>query len=136
MKARNHQKRKRNSVAKGVVCVIDGDEGIRNSLRLLLDTLGIRTNTFPSAEEFLDHLNGGRPSLLITELSLPGISGFELKETLDGKGIRIPVIGLTSDADSQKRREASRLGFLELIEKPFVHWSVVDRVQKTLGLPS
>ena len=120
---------------RGAVCVIDGDQGIRNSLYMLLGTLGIGAATFSTAEEFLEHLNGERPSILITELALPGMSGFELKEALDGKEIRIPVIGLTSESNPEKRREASRLGFLELVEKPFVYWSVVERVQQALGVP-
>ena len=117
------------------VCVIDGDQGIRNSLYMLLGTLGIGATTFSTAEEFLSRLNGERPSFLITELALPGMSGFELKEALNQKEILIPVIGLTSESDRKKRRKAARLGFLDLVEKPFVYWSVVDRVQQTLGVP-
>ena len=121
---------------RGKVCVIDGDQGIRNSLYMLLGTLGIGAATFSTAEEFLSRLDSERPSFLITELALPGMSGFELKETLDQKGVLIPVIGLTSEATEKRRRQASRLGFLELVEKPFVYWSVVERVQQTLGVPS
>ena len=112
--------------------MIDGDQGIRNSLYMLLGTLGIRAATFSTAEEFLDRLNGERPSFLITELTLPGMNGFELKEALDQKGIQIPVIGLTSEAGRQKEQEASRLGFLELVEKPFVYWRVVERIRMSV----
>ena len=116
----------------GAVCVIDGDRGIRNSLYMLLGTLGTKAATFSSAEEFLGGLDRERPSFLITELELPGITGFQLKEALNDRGIQIPVIGLTGEADGQKRKEASRLGFLELVEKPFVYWSVVKRVKELL----
>ena len=119
----------------GVVCVIDGDEGIRNSLQALLGTLGIKSATFSTAENFLDDLNGERPSFLITELDLPGIGGFELKEALDQKGIHIPIIALTGEADEEKNQRASRLGFLELVEKPIIYWSVVERIHQTLGVP-
>ncbi len=127
--------RKSNPSIQGVVCEIDGDHGIRNSLVTLLGTLGVRAATFSTAEEFLDRLNGERPSFLIAELALPGMGGFELKEALDQKGILIPVIGLTSEADEKEKRQAFRLGFLELVEKPFVYWSIVERVQETLGSP-
>ena len=118
----------------GAACVIDGDQGIRNSLQVLLGTLGVTAVTFSTAEEFLDRLNGEMPSFLITELALPGMTGFELKEALDRKGAQIPVIGLTSYAGPQIKEEAFRLGFLDLIEKPFVYWMVVERIQKTLGI--
>jgi len=129
------QKEAGTSSIRGTVCVIDGDEGIRNSLYMLLGTLGIGATTLSTAEEFLGRPNGEMPSFLITELALPGMSGFELKEALNERGIQIPVIALTSESDREKRRKAARLGFLELVEKPFVYWSVVDRVQQTLGDP-
>lgn len=126
------EKRELGASVGGVVCVIDGDRGIRNSLYVLLATLGTKAATFPSAEEFLDGLSGEEPSFLITELALPGMNGFQLKRALDDRGIHTPVIGLTGDADERKRREASQLGFLELVEKPFVYWSVVERVNRLL----
>ena len=134
MKTETHEKRAEYSLD-GAVCVVDADQGIRNSLYMLLGTLGIKAVTFPTAEEFLDRLNGEKPSFLITELALPGMSGFELKEALNGEGIQIPVIGLTGEEARRNRKKAVRLGFLELVEKPFVYWSIVERVRQTLGTP-
>lgn len=114
------------------VCVIDGDQGIRNSICTLLGTLGIRAISFSSAEEFLEKVDIERPQFLILELALPGMSGFELKERLNEKGLRVPCIALTCETDKKKKREADRLGFLDLVEKPFVYWRVVDQIQRTL----
>ncbi len=119
----------------GTVCVIDGDQGIRNSLYMLLGTLGLRASTFATAEDFLDRLGSERPSFLIVELGLPGIGGFELKQILDDRGVRIPVIGLTGEVNSAMRTRAYRLGFLDLVEKPFVYWSVVKRVGERVDAP-
>ena len=116
----------------GAVCVVEGDPGIRKSLYMLLATLGVSVVTFSTAEDFLAWVNAERPGFLITELELPGEGGFELKRALDERGIRVPVLGLTGEVNQNNTREASRLGFLELIEKPFVYWSVVERVQQTL----
>jgi FixJ family two-component response regulator len=129
------QRKKIKSSVQGAVCVIDGDQGIRHSLYMLLGTLGVRVIAFSTAEDFLDCLNSERPAFLITELALPGMSGFELKEALDDQGIQIPVMGLTADVDPGNGREASRLGFLDLVEKPFVYWSIVEQVQQAMGLP-
>lgn len=116
----------------GKVCVIDGDQGVQHSLHVLLRTLGVDAVTFSTAEELLNRVNGDRPAFLIVELKLPGMDGFELQEELARRGIHIPVIGLTAESDSRKNAEATRLGFLDLVEKPFVHWSVVERVQQAL----
>lgn len=123
-------------VAEGPVCVIDGDEGVRGSLDALLRTLSVQVVTFASAEEFLEHLEEGVPSFLITDLSLPGMTGLELLELLHSRNIHIPALGLTEGSDADLEEEASRLGVLGLLEKPFVYWAVVQRVQETLGLPS
>ena len=119
----------------GAVCVVDGDEGVRESLRALLRTLGVGVLAFATAEEALARIGEVRPTCLIVELSLPGKSGMELLERLLEQGVRIPTIGLTWDADSRTREQAARLGLLDLVEKPFVHWTVISRVEEVLARP-
>ena len=116
----------------GSVCVIDGDQGIRNSICTLLGTLGIRAIPFSSAEEFLERADLEHPIFLIFELALPGMSGFELKERMDERGLRVPCVALTGESDNKKKSEADRLGVLDLVEKPFVYWRVVDQIKHTL----
>lgn len=123
-------------VVGGPVCVIDSDEGVRGSLDALLNTLQVQVVTFSSAEEFLEHLEDGIPSFLITELSLPGMTGLELLAILHSRDIHVPALGLTEGFDAETEEEASRLGVLGLLEKPFVYWAVVKQVQDTLGLPN
>jgi FixJ family two-component response regulator len=119
----------------GAVCVIDGDGGVRESLHALIGTLPVTVLTFSSAEEFLAHLDGGIPALLITELDLPGMSGFKLLEVLGSRSIHIPVLGLTCERDAEQEVVASRLGVVDLLEKPFLYWAVIQRIQEILGLP-
>ena len=116
----------------GTVCVIDGDEGVRTSLLTLLETLPVKVVAFSSAEEFLDHVDSGAPSFLITEINLPGIGGFELLEVLRSRGIFLPAIAITVEASPARAREAARLGLLHLVEKPFVYRKVMTLVQDTL----
>lgn len=115
--------------------MIDGDEGVRNSLRTLLGTLRVEVLAFSSAEEFLLWVERGRPSCLITEVALSGMSGFQLMDALHTRGVRLPTIGLTLEADAEETREAARVGLLDLVEKPFVYRPVVERVREALGLP-
>jgi FixJ family two-component response regulator len=117
-----------------LVCVVEGDPGIRDSLMILLRTLGVKVLAFESAEDLLGHLEECSPAFLITELALPGISGLELKAALDHHGMRIPILGLTENVDEGTREEAGRLGFLDLVEKPFVSRAVLQRVQEALGV--
>jgi FixJ family two-component response regulator len=123
----------RNPPIAAPVCVIDSDEGVRDSISVLLGTLGLRVVVFPAPEAFLDWIETGQPSLLITELMLSGMNGFELKEVLETRGLRFPVIGLTGELSTARKRRAVRSGFLDLIEKPFMSQLVLARVQEALG---
>ncbi len=125
----------RDTTLQGAVCVIDGDQGIRNSLLMLLGTMGVTVVAFERAEDLLTGLTGPWPALLITELALPGMGGFELKEALDARHVSTPVLGMTEDVTPGSRERAARLGFVELVEKPFVSRSVLRWVQAVLGLP-
>jgi FixJ family two-component response regulator len=102
---------------------------------MVLSTLGIRVVGFSTAEHFMDQLNGKEPAVLITDIDLPGMSGPELLEALGREGIEIPVIGLKKQVDAGEDRYLPQEGFADLIEEPFVYWSVVDCVKKILRRP-
>jgi len=116
----------------GRVGVIDGDQGIRDSLVMLLRTLGVDVETYPSAEAFLEAFDTQMPAAVIVEMNLPGMGGLELKRVLNRRCPELPAIGLTSEVHSRDLEEARDLGFLELVEKPFVFWSVIALVQEIL----
>ena len=134
MKTSTHRRKTLFNIQEAV-CVVSKDEKTRSGLYMVLGTLGVRVATFSTAEEFLDQLNGEEPAILITDLVLPGMSGCELREALGEKGIQVPVIGLTGEVDPGEEREASQPGLVDLIERPFVYWSVVHRIKKILCLP-
>lgn len=116
------------------ICIIDGDQGVRESIGVLLGTLGVSVIGFPSPEAFLDWLKKDQPSLLITELIFSGMNGFELKETLDLQGFQFPVIGITGELTTVRRKRATRSGFLDLIEKPFMSELILSRTREALGI--
>ena len=134
MKATTHRRKTFTNIREAV-CVVARDEKTRIGLYMVLGTLGVRVVTFSTAEEFLGQLNGEEPAILITDLALPGMGGSELREALGEKGIHVPVIGLTGEVDPGEEREASQPGLVDLIERPFVYWSVVHRIKKILCLP-
>jgi FixJ family two-component response regulator len=118
----------------GAVCVIEEDQGVRGSLQALLGTLPVKVLAFETAEEFLAALNGGIPSILILELGPYETAGFDLLRLLRSRGISIPALGLTEEKSEELEEEASGLGVIELLEKPFVFWAVIQRVQERMGL--
>src|ERR1700738_5213476 len=78
------------------VAIVDDDAGVRAALEDLLNSSGLRTRSFPSAEAFLQSVGGAEPACLILDYRLPGMSGLELHRELQAKGRAIPVIFATA----------------------------------------
>ncbi|MCC7092518.1 MAG: response regulator, partial [Nitrosomonas sp.] len=78
------------------VFIIDDDDAIRDSLRLMLETLDIDCQLFSSAEEFLESYDMSLSGCIVLDLNLPGMNGIELQAELDRRNIRLPIIFLTS----------------------------------------
>lgn len=100
------------------VFVVDPDPQSRHSIAVLASSLGLRSATFPAAEEFLGQLDPAQSGCAIVELCLPGMSGFELQECLATRGNPIPLIFLSASADVAAAVRVMRGGAVTLLEKP------------------
>ena len=83
------------------VFVIDDDEAVRDSLRLLLKSVGLPVRTCASAQEFLPGYNPRQPGCLVLDIRMPGMSGLELQQQLNVRGATIPVIFVTAIDDEE-----------------------------------
>ena len=115
--------------AKFIVFVVDDDESVRASLKLLIESSGYHVVTFKSAEDFLDSSFGESPCCLILDIRLPGMSGFKLQEHLVNLQIRIPVIFITGHDSYRMEDEAMRLGAIAYLRKPFDEQCLLDAIQ-------
>lgn len=116
----------------GTVFVIDDDEAVRNSLRLLLKSLGLAVRTFASAQEFLPTYEPRDPGCLILDIRMPGMSGLELQQQLNIRGATIPVIFISGHGDIPMAVEAMQHGAFDFLQKPFRDQELIDRVQRAL----
>jgi len=120
-------------MARPVVAVIDPDEGVRESLRALLSTLGLEVSAFTSAEGFLTSLGDAMPpACLITELHLHGMSGMDLQRRLLEEDVRLPVIVLATHADVPTAVACMHLGAAHFMEKPIVGPDLARRIRRIL----
>jgi FixJ family two-component response regulator len=103
------------------VAIVDDDAGVRTAIEDLLNSNGLRTRSFPSAEAFLQSRNGGDPDCLILDYRLPGMSGLELQRKLQAKGRAIPVIFVTADDEAFGLLQSPvvKAGALAVLRKPF-----------------
>ena len=114
------------------VFIVDDDADVRESLQELLESVGLHSQSFGSAQEFLAVEHGNGPSCLILDVRLPGISGLELQHELRRGRISIPIIFLTAHADVPMSVKAMKSGAFEFLTKPFRHQELLDAVQRSL----
>jgi FixJ family two-component response regulator len=114
------------------VFIVDDDEGVRNSLRFLLKSVGHTTRTLSSATEFLDTYKPSQPGCLVLDVRMPGMSGLELQQQLNLRGATVPVIFITGHGDVPMAVEAMQHGAFDFLQKPFRDQDLIDRIQRAL----
>jgi two-component system response regulator FixJ len=114
------------------VFIVDDDEAVRNSLRLLLKSVGLAAVALPTAQEFLAKYDPQQAGCLILDVRMPGMSGLELQEQLNVRGAMIPVIFITGHGDIPMAVEAMQQGAFDFLQKPFRDQDLIDRIQRAL----
>lgn len=118
---------------RATVFVVDDDQAVRDSLALLVQSVGLDVETFPSAQDFLDTYRPERPGCLITDIRMPGMSGLDLQERLTADHRHIPVIVLTGFGDVPAAVRALKGGAIDFVEKPFNPQALLDLVQQAIA---
>jgi FixJ family two-component response regulator len=120
------------SQAPATVFVVDDDDQLRESLQLLLTTVGLRVEAFASAEAFLDRYRGDRSGCLILDVQMPGMDGLALLERLAAQKSPLAVIMLTAYADVHTVVHALKASAFEFLEKPCPARRLIDCVHQAL----
>jgi two-component system response regulator FixJ len=115
-----------------VVFIVDDDEAVRGSLRLLLKSVGLTPSAMESAREFLSKYDPLQPGCLVLDVRMPEMSGLELQEQLNLQGAIIPVIFITGHGDVPMAVEAMQAGAFDFLQKPFRDQDLIDRIQRAL----
>lgn len=116
------------------VFLVDDDHAVRDALVLLMETAQFNTESFDSAEAFLDVCDPDRPGCLVLDIRMPGMSGIKLQEELAARGIIIPVIFLTGHGNISMSAQAFRSGAVDFMEKPFDENILLERIQEAIRL--
>jgi FixJ family two-component response regulator len=116
------------------VFVVDDDRQIRDSLVMLLETMGFPARSFTSADEFHRFYKLSLPGCLVLDIRMPIQTGLELYEQLVREGKRLPVIFITAHADVSMAVAAMKTGAIEFLEKPFERETLLEHIQKALAL--
>jgi two-component system, LuxR family, response regulator FixJ len=121
-------------VTQPTVYVVDDDPQVRESLTLLMHSMGLNVEAYGSAEEFLEHYddNPGAPRCLVLDVRMPGLSGLGLQEKLNKDGKTVPVIMITGYGNVPMAVQAMSAGATDFIEKPFSRQTLMMRVQEAM----
>lgn len=120
------------TTAEPTVFVVEDDPVMRESLRNLVDSVHLQVETFASAQEFLDALNGGRPGCVVADVRMPGMSGLDLQREIVRRRISLPMIMISGYGDVTSAVQALKAGALDFIEKPFSRQLFLDRIAQAI----
>jgi FixJ family two-component response regulator len=119
-----------------VVYIVDDDEGVREGLGLLMDTVGQAHKTFDSALAFLEAYDPDMDGCLLLDIRMPRMTGLELQDRLNEMGSLLPIIFITGHGDIPMAVDAMRRGALDFIRKPFREQDLLERINEALNLES
>ena len=114
------------------VFIVDDDEEVRDSLKLLIESVGLETETFDSAETYLKSFDPNRAGCLILDVRMKGMSGLSLQEHLRREAIHPPIIIITGHGDVQMAVKAVKAGASEFLEKPFNEQLLLDSIHVSI----
>src|SRR5271169_1670667 len=114
------------------VFVVDDDDLVRASIQGMLKSVGLRSETFGTPQEFLRSKRSDGPSCLVLDVRLPGVSGLDFQRELVDAGIRIPIIFMTSHGDIPMTVKAMKSGAVEFLTKPFRDQDLLDAINQAL----
>ena len=123
----------RSTLSQPTVVVVDDDEDTREALEGLFRSVGLRVETFASAQEFLKSPREIHPQCLVLDVRLPGRSGLDLFDDLTKRSLNPPVIFISGYADVPMSVRAMKAGALEFLTKPVRHQDLLDAVQLAIG---
>ena len=108
-----------NEQSSGFIAIVDDDRSVQIALQDLIESEGLSTLCFGSAEQFLDSGAQHKAACLIADIRMPGMSGLELQTKLKAERCRIPIIFITAHGDAKMQTQALREGALKFLAKPF-----------------
>jgi FixJ family two-component response regulator len=114
------------------VFVIDDDDLVRAAIQGLLKSVGLKAETFGTAQQFLSNKRPDGPSCLVLDMRLPGVNGLDFQRQLADSGVQIPIIFITGYGDIPMTVKAMKSGAVEFLTKPFRDDELLNAIHQAL----
>jgi FixJ family two-component response regulator len=118
------------------VFIVDDDVAVCDSIQELVESVGLRAESYTSGQVFLDHYQPERSGCLVLDVRMAGMSGLVLQEELKERGNRIPVIIITGHADVPMAVHALKAGAVDFVQKPYRNQLLLDSINNALTIDS
>jgi FixJ family two-component response regulator len=115
-----------------LVFVVDDDPAVRQALDSLIRSVGLRVQSFATAQEFARSPRPEAPACLVLDVRLPGLSGLDLQQELGRAGVELPIVFITGHGDIPMSVRAMKAGAVEFLTKPFRDQDLLDAIQEAL----
>jgi FixJ family two-component response regulator len=115
-----------------MVFIIDDDSAVCAAIQGLLKSVGVRSDSFGTAQGFLSSQRADGPSCLVLDIRLPGMNGLDFQSQLADAGIQIPIIFITGHGDIPMTVRAMKSGAVEFLTKPFRDQDLLDAIYQAL----
>ncbi|MEQ8845809.1 MAG: response regulator transcription factor [Phycisphaerales bacterium] len=114
------------------VFVVDDDPSMRDSLRWLIESVGLNVETFANADAFMEQFSGDAAGCLVLDVRMPGTSGMELLDSLKSRGVEIPIIMISGHGDVPMAVQALKRGAIDFLEKPFRDQELLEQIARAI----
>jgi FixJ family two-component response regulator len=121
-------------VASNLISIVDDDESVRRTTKLLVESFGYRAAVFESAESFLKSEQLYDTSCLLVDVQMPGMNGLQLQSQLAAAGHSIPIIFITAYGDKESCRLAMQAGAAAFMDKPFSDEQLLKNIRSAFSL--
>jgi len=116
-----------------MVCIVDDDDAVRDSMRLLIEAYGLPVRDYPSAAAYLNEMPSGGGAVLLLDLHMPGMNGLELLELLRRRRMNTPAIIITGRADPSLAERIERARVVALLHKPIGDQDLVALIERAIA---
>ena len=114
------------------IFVIDDDVSVRDAIKGIVTSVGLRVEVFESVQDFLQKSPPDGPNCLVLDVRLPGVSGLDFQQELIRLDIRIPIVFITGYGDIPMSVQAMKAGAVEFLTKPFRDQDLLDAIQQAI----
>ena len=115
-----------------IIAIVDDDPSVRKGLERLIRSLGWKTESFGSAQEFLASPRTEAPTCVVLDLQLPGLSGLDLQKQMTEAGVETPIVFLTGHGDIPASVKAMKAGAIEFLTKPVDEQDLLNAIQEAI----